>query len=152
MLAGHVESLPDAQPLVKGLGLVGGGLGAEFDGERAAVDSVGDGILDVGGVNLVGEAGLKVSHLLFQSVQTSLDGAVGLSVVLGAGISLGKAGESLGDGFSNDGDESLLEGGGESLGEKAGDGVVHGGVVLGWLGGVVDDEMTIPHPQGRVKG
>ena len=145
MLAGHVESLPDAQPSVKGLGVVGGGLASEFDGEGTAVDGVGDGFLDVGGVNLVGQAGLKVGHLLFQSVKTSLDGRLGLGVVLGGLVSLGKAGESLGDGFPYDGDESLLEGLGESLGEEAGDGVLHGvWCGLGWLGGVVDDEMTIP--------
>lgn len=44
----------------------------------------------------------------------------------------GLGGDSLVDCFPNDGDEGILEGGGEGLGEEAGDGVVHGG-----LGGVL---------------
>lgn len=136
MLAGHVESLPEAQPLVKGLGVVGGGLASEGDVPRAVVEAVGDGfrnlVIDVAGVHLV-------AHVAFEAVQTLLDG-VEASVQRFAhvgGFSLRDARQSLVDGFSNDGHESLFEGGCESLGEEAGDGVVHGGVVvLGWLGGV----------------
>ena len=148
-----VESLPEAQPLVKGLGVVGGGSASEGDVPRTAVEAVADGfrhlVIDVSAVHLVGQVALDAVETLLDGIEASLHRGVAHGVVLGAWL----ARQSLVDGFSNDGDESVFEGGCESLGEEAGDGVVHGVWWCGCLvGGVVDDEMTIPHPQGWVKG
>ena len=99
-------------------------LGAEGDVPRAAVEAVGDSgrdsVLDVGRIDLVLKASLDAGEAVFQTLGER-------------GLGLRDALESLGDRFPHDGDESVLEGGGESLGEEAGDGVVH---VCGGCGGL----------------
>ena len=130
-----VESLPEAQPLVKGLGVVGGGSASEGDVPRTAVEAVADGfrhlVIDVSAVHLVGQVALDAVETLLDGVEASVQRFAHVG-----GFSLRDARQSLVDGFPNDGDESVFEGGCESLGEKAGDGVVHG-VWWCWVGWVV---------------
>ena len=148
VFAGHVESLPEAQPLVKGLGVVGGWSASEGDVPRAVVEAVGDGfrhlVIDVAGINLVAHVALDAVETLLNGVEASVQRFAHVG-----GFSLRDAGESLGDGFSHDGDESVLEGGCESLGEEAGDGVVHGGV---GLVGVVMTQTLYPIRRGGSRG
>ncbi len=149
--AGHVESLPDAQPSVKRVGRWAGGSASKLDGEGAVVDGIDYGLLDVVGVGLVAHLAFEVSNLLFQSLDAFKEGAGVLGLRLVSQSLWGHGGESLRDGFPHDGREGVLEGLGESLREQVGDGVGHG-VVWCLVGGCRIDESSLRHRQRLVKG
>lgn len=83
---------------------------SEGDVPRARVDAVLHSIRDVGLVNFVGQVRLKALNLLLQLAEAVRERASLVFQSLG-----GHGGESLIDGISHDGDESLLEGVCESL-------------------------------------
>ena len=100
-------------------------LASEFDGEGTRIDAILHMVRDVGLVNLIAHVGFQRFDLFLKACD-AVDQSLGDDFNL-----LGLGCHCLGDCIPNDGDESILEGLGDCLRKKAGDGVVHGGG--GWV-------------------